>query len=445
MTRMRFDLRRRLLLSVIGAVALVLVALIVGFNVVLSTRLSHDANNELFARASAELASLHVARGQLAAPELPDAAALDARTWVFAGRRLLEHPRSDRITERAAELLNGGPRRTQEVPATHIRLYSVPVVENGKRLGTVVAEVSLKPYENTEQTALVASLVLGLVVLIVVAIASRLAIAGALRPVADMTAQAAEWSHANADLRFEMGPSRDDLTQLATTLDGLLDRVATSLRHEQRFSAELSHELRTPLANVIAEAQFALRHASSVGEYRAGYEKVLASAHQMSRTLDTLLAAARAEVQQRQATGDAAAAAHAAAQGCSGLASTREVTIEVVDPAAPIRLGVEADVAERILAPLVENGARHGDRSVTITIERQDRAVVFLVADDGHGVNQSDRERIFEPGWQGDSDNGNGAGLGLPLARRLARAVGGDVNVDASGVGALFRVTLPGA
>jgi signal transduction histidine kinase len=309
-------------------------------------------------------------------------------------------------------------------------------------LGAVVAEVSLRPYDSTANTALIASLVLGLAVLVVVAIASRLLISAALRPVARMTTQAAEWSDTDAELRFDMGPPKDELTQLAATLDGLLDRVATSLRHEQRFSAELSHELRTPLASVIAETQLGLRHAGSIGQYRSGYEKVLASAQQMTRTLDTLVAAARAEVQAR-GTGDAAAAAHAAAQGSASLAAERDVAITVVDPDAPVHLGVEADVAERVLSPLVENGARHGESSVTITIERGERSVRFFVEDDGRGVSEDARDRIFEPGWRGESANGDGAGLGLPLARRLARAVGGDVTLEASAAGARFSARLP--
>ena len=64
----------------------------------------------------------------------------------------------------------------------------------------------------------------------------------------------------------------------------------------RRFSAEVSHELRTPLASVIAEAQLALRHPRSREKHRAGYERVLASAQQMTRTLDTLVAATRVEL-----------------------------------------------------------------------------------------------------------------------------------------------------
>jgi signal transduction histidine kinase len=465
----RLGLRRKLQLSVIGAVALVLAVLIAVFNVVLRERLSDDANTALLARASGELASLHVSGSRISTPELPDAAALDAQTWVFAGGQMLEQPRTDAVTQHAAERLSRGPRQTLDVPASHTRLYAVPVVESTRRLGTVVAAVSLRPYESTEQTALVASVVLGVVVLALLALAARWLISGALRPVAQMTAQAAAWSETTGRGRFDLGPPHDELTQLAATLDALLDRVATSLRHEQRFSAELSHELRTPLTNVIAEAQYGLRHSSSAEDYRAGYERVLASAQQMRRTLDTLVAAARAQPDGPHGTGDAAAVARAAAQGCAALASESGVSVTVTVPAIPIRVGVDQDIAERVLAPLVENGCKYGDGLVTIAIERHDGSVVFTVDDDGPGVPDGEREAIFEPGRRGSgrrsspegaprdggaglgpADGGaglgprdGGAGLGLALSRRLARAAGGDVRAESGGTGGRFTARLP--
>jgi signal transduction histidine kinase len=263
-----------------------------------------------------------------------------------------------------------------------------------------------------------------------------------------MTAQAERWSVIDVGRRFHLGPPRDELTQLAATLDGLLDRVAASLRHEQRFSAELSHELRTPLANVIAEAQFGLRHARTASEYRAGYEQMLASAQQMRRTLDTLVAAARIESQPVRGTGDAATAAQAAAGGCMAVAAERGVEIEVCPPATPLRVGVDTDVAERVLAPLIENGCRYGEHAVAVTIERGNGGVIFTVVDDGPGLAAHERETIFEPGRRGAAKpdgHADGAGLGLALARRLARAAGGDVATEPSDTGARFIVQLPAA
>jgi two-component system, OmpR family, sensor kinase len=444
--RRRLGLQRRLQLSVVLAVAIALAALITAFNFVLGDRLSQEANNALSARANGELASLRVQAGRLIAPEVPDAGALDAQTWVFAAGRVLEQPPSDPASARAVELLRGGPRRTRDVAATHTRLFAVPVIVGGGRLGTVVAAVSMRPYESTAQTALIASVALGAAVLLVVAGAAGWLIRGALRPVAQMTAQAEEWSEADTGRRFGLGPPRDELTHLAATLDQLLDRVAASLRHEQRFSAELSHELRSPLTSVIAEAQLALRHERSIAEHRHGYERLLESAQQMRRTIDTLVTAARVEAQGTRGAGDAAGAARAAAHGYERVAAAHGVAITVTDPPTPIRVGVDPDVAERVLAPLIENACRYGRRHVTVSITRRDGAVVFEVVDDGEGVVDADRDRIFEPGRpENGHRRSDGAGLGLPLARRLARAAGGDVRSESGGPGGRFVARLPAA
>ena len=88
-----------------------------------------------------------------------------------------------------------------------------------------------------------------------------------------MTEQAEAWSEHDLDRRFGLGEPHDELTRLASTLDRLLDRIAASLRHERRFSAELSHELRTPLAKVTAEAELALRRPREPGGVPRGAER----------------------------------------------------------------------------------------------------------------------------------------------------------------------------
>jgi signal transduction histidine kinase len=442
----RLALRRRLLLSVIGALAVALVVLIGAFNVVLRQQLRHEAGSALAARAAAELASLRLVGGSIVVSEAPDAGAPDTQAWVFGNSgRVLEQPPADPAVGGAAERLASVGHGAVDPPGTHTRLYAVPVIADRRPLGTVVTAISLTPYDNTARTALIASVVLGAVLLAAVAFAARLVISAALRPVSNMTAQAAAWSQIDSGRRFGLGPPRDELTSLAATLDGLLDRVASSLRHEQRFSAELSHELRSPLASVIAEAQLALRHSSADDAHRAGYQRILSGAQQMRRTLDTLLAAARMEHRPARASGDAAQAAQAAARGCRALADRRGITITVQDPDYPLRVGVETEVAERVLAPLIENACRYGDSAVRVGFEQRGGAVLFTVQDDGPGVADQDRERVFEPGWRNGHDrhDGQGAGLGLPLARRLARAAGGDVYADAGGPGGRFAARLP--
>jgi signal transduction histidine kinase len=441
----RPGLRGRLVAVVVGATAVLLAALTVGFNVVLRSRLDHDANSLLRQTASAHLLTLSTVDGRLRVGEAPDAAAPDARVWVYALTRAIERSTGDTAVQRAADSLAGSHRRFLEVGASDARLYAVPVVKRGRGLGTLVAAVSLAPYERSARTALVASLVFALAVLAAVAVAARWAVSAALRPVARMTAEAAERSERDLDHRFALGEPHDELTRLAATFDRFLDRLAASLRREQRLTAEISHELRTPLAKIVAEAELALRRQRGTEEYHRALEAIRRSAGEMGRMLETLLSAARAEA--GGGAGDAVEAARRAAAAYADAAGARGVEIEVEPAAGAVLAGAAPDVLERILAPLVDNGCRHARHRVGVSVGRRDGLVRVSVADDGPGLSVSAREHAFEPGYTEPGSNGahGGAGLGLPLARRLARAVGGDVEVVTGGEGATFEVRLPAA
>jgi signal transduction histidine kinase len=443
-------LRTRLVLAVLAVVTIAFAGLIGGFNVVLDHRLSNDANAVLNARAGAVLSSLTARNGRLGIREAPDEGALETDVWVFAGSRQLEGPRSRPAIRNAAAALAGGPRKRVEVPGQDVRLYAVPVVSHGRRLGTVVAGVSLVPYEHTQHVALVASLILLGALLVLVALAARWMVALALRPVGRMTAQAADWSEHDLDRRFALGEPHDELTTLAATLDNLLGRVAASLRREQRFSSEMSHELRTPLARVRAEAELALRHERSPSSYREALLHVLAGADEMERIIDTLLALAREESEQaagRRSTADALEAASRAAESCARLADARGIEVLVPGPELPVRVACDSDLVERILAPVIENACRYGQRRVTVATAARDGMVTYTISDDGPGVTSAESGEIFEPGVRGSAGRsngaGDGAGLGLALARRLARAARGDVDVEPDGHGGRFIVVLP--
>jgi len=408
--------------------------------------LDSDARDLVRARAVAQIDSIRTEGGRLSVGAAPDDRSADAYLWIFAGARTLEQPRAAAAIDRAAHELARGKGGYLDLPASDIRLYATPVVVRGQHVGTVVAGVSLAPYEQTRKLALLASLVLGGLILLVVLVAARWLVGASLGPVVRMTRQAAEWSEHDLDHRFALGAPDDELTELAATLDGLLDRLAASLRHERRFSAELSHELRTPLARVLAESELALHRDRSPQEYRDALELIQRNAGQLSRTVDALVAAARYEAGGERGTSDAWAVAEGAVSACSGLATERQLQLEVSEPRRPMRVGVDADLAERILQPILENACRYGATRVRVGIGRENSTVVYTVEDDGPGVADGERDRIFEPGVRGVAQrpsNDEGAGLGLSLARRLARSVDGDVVTDATATGGRFLIRLP--
>ena len=194
----------------------------------------------------------------------------------------------------------------------------------------------------------------------------------------------------------------------------------------------MAHELRTPVAGLRARAELALgaRGAGAEAERAEALRAVVADAARLDREIDALMAVARRELDPSAGSVDLGALA-------------REVDdVEVVAAAGLPAAEGEPEIVRRALAPLVENARRHARAQVSLEVSAAGGFVRLAVRDDGPGLDPALGERAFEPGARGAGTAGNGAGLGLALARRLARSCGGDV-VAGPGPGGCFVLQLP--
>jgi signal transduction histidine kinase len=443
-------IRQRLIVAVVVISGLMLVLIVLGFNVALRSSLRSDANSLLDARAQAALETVTVGQGKVSVGEAPDDGAPDSLVWVFSGDKAIESPQVGPGLDALAGSLAQGSGGMLEDPATDVRLNGLPVRSNGRQVGMVVSGISLEPYETTASRAAIASVALALAMLVLIALATRVALDRALRPVARMTAEASDWSEHDLDRRFNEGEPKDELTRLASTFDSMLDRMAAMLRHERNFSAEVSHELRTPLAAIAAEAELALSRDRASDEYREALARIVGKSSELGRILETLLEVARTE----------------AGTGGTESCDLRPVVlslvtsesdradafgVEVIPPRekSELRAQLAPETLARILSPLLDNALAFARSEVTFEFGRNGRAVSVGVLDDGPGVAPGEVEAIFEPGSSGSAPRNPAAptatGLGLALSRRLARAAGGEVEFRSGDSGHGFFVTLPTA
>jgi signal transduction histidine kinase len=426
--------RGRLLSAALLTLGVGLGSLLVIGNVLLAQRTRSEVSSVMRANADSQISALIVTPTSVRVRETANDDVLDRRSWVFDGDRIVERPRgADPRIDRIATRLGRLRRVVEEGGPDDVRLRAEPVHAPGVAdpVGAVVVAYSTESVEALRNAVLIGSATLAALVLAAGALAIRSALTGALRPVAQMTADAREWGAHDLDRRFDLGPPRDELTSLAATLDGLLARIAASRRHEQRFAAEMAHELRTPLTalQLRAEVALAAEGPGAQDERRDALEAVVRDAGRLGAAIDALLAVARHEMDPSRGSIDVTA-----------LANELE-GVEVSAPADLPRAEGDPDVVRRALMPLVENAHRYARRSVRIELDADATAVRMTVRDDGPGVDPALGERIFEPGVRG-ADDDNGAGLGLPLARRLARSCGGDVRLG-SGPGGNFVLELP--
>jgi two-component system sensor histidine kinase KdpD len=115
------------------------------------------------------------------------------------------------------------------------------------------------------------------------------------------------------------------------------------------------------------------------------------------------------------------------------------VRVRVPSPAPIVR--ADTVLTERILVNLLHNAARHGGPPIEMDVESAGRTIRLTVTDGGPGVDPGVVDELFEPFVRGR--DGAGAGLGLALARGLAEAQGGEVNLARSGPGTSFELLLP--
>ncbi|MFE3649752.1 histidine kinase dimerization/phospho-acceptor domain-containing protein [Streptomyces sp. NPDC059152] len=170
-----------------------------------------------------------------------------------------------------------------------------------------------------------------------------------------MSAQATRWSEAGAAERFGAAGRPAELASFATSLDGLLDRLAAVLRHEQQQAAELSHELRTPLARITAETEWLTSRPRSAAERAASHEAIASAAATMRQICASLLS----EVRTRGAGVPGRCHFPDFAHRLAGrIAADHPGAPAVTVAGDAAAVGVPAAVVERTLMPLLDNARR---------------------------------------------------------------------------------------
>lgn len=252
------------------------------------------------------------------------------------------------------------------------------------------------------------------------------------------------------DLEARVGQRAGDAetAQLARDIDDMIGRIAALLGAQREFIAYAAHELRSPITTLYGELSHALRRPRDADGYRQAIAEALESSRALKQLAEDLLTLARIDAEADEARERAALGAlvDAAVRPLAAEARARNVRIEIVGDGGEVACR-SADVA-RLVRNLVENAVRHAPAStaVTVGVSATGEAAIITVADEGAGVPEEERERIFEPFYRGARarrDQPPGAGLGLAIAREIARAHGGDVTLAAAARGAQFVVRLP--
>jgi two-component system OmpR family sensor kinase len=304
-------------------------------------------------------------------------------------------------------------------------------------------------------------LVAGAVTLLLAAAALTFAVRRALSPLDSMTSVARRITNGDRGRRLLPTKPNTDLGRTASAVDEMLDALEDAERREaaaartarlaeedmRRFLADAAHELRTPVAGISALAQSLQRDAEHRPDRVARWSELLVGeSSRASRLVGDMLDSVRAE-----STSDLDATD-------IDLVDITRRTVERaallmpdirfdVDATQPVPVRVDVGRIEQILSNVLDNAGRFTPSGGTIRVAvGRDTHAFITVDDEGPGVAEADRERIFERLVRLNSARdraSGGVGLGLSIARTLARAHGGELVCLAGPSGARFRLTLP--
>jgi len=281
---------------------------------------------------------------------------------------------------------------------------------------------------------------------------ARQAVNETLQPLERVTSETRAIGPSELGTRLTSPTGQAEVTDLAESINRMLERVDRAHRALQSFTADASHELRTPLTHLRAQVQWASAEGRTEAETR---EALVAMERELDRTtklVEELLLIARGE--NRQLT-----LAHAAFDLDAVVAEVREITEAMAlekrldvraEPAVSVQAVGDADRTRHILLNLASNAVRYTPTgSITFAVVRNGAEVGVSVRDTGPGIAPEHVERIFDRFFRIDQSRSRelgGTGLGLAIARLFAELQGGHIEVQSTpGRGSTFTLWLPSA
>lgn len=289
-------------------------------------------------------------------------------------------------------------------------------------------------------------LLIGLPLLLLVVGAVTWKVVGrALAPVEAIRTEVESISGTELHRRVPESRSGDEIGRLATTMNQMLVRLDDAQSKQRRFVSDASHELRSPVATIRQHAEVALAHPAGASAEELA-RIVLAENIRLQRLVEDLLLLARMDEYTQDAKKEAVDLDDVVFLEVDRIRSMTDKSIDAKSVSAG-RVTGDGKRLSRLVANVLDNAVRHSRSAVRVSLKEEGDEVVFAVEDDGTGVPESERERVFERFIRlqeaRDRDSG-GSGLGLAIVAEVAFAHGGTARVFESPTGgARVEIRLP--
>ena len=259
---------------------------------------------------------------------------------------------------------------------------------------------------------------------IVAAIGAYIISKKTVEPVEKITASAHDIS-TGSDLskRLETNKAPREISNLAETFNGMLERLHTSFESEKRFTSDASHELRTPLAVIKAECEYALSENADEEERKQALESIEEQTDKMTALVSSLLSVTRAEQGSGRFTLEEANLSELVEEICGKFRTTKNIklTTEIDND---IIISLNNTLITQLLENLLSNADKYGRENgfIKVKLYSEKDKTVLSVRDNGIGISEEDLPKIWNRFYRADASRSEteGFGLGLALVKKIA-------------------------
>ena len=264
-----------------------------------------------------------------------------------------------------------------------------------------------------------------------------------------VTRTAQKISGGSLEERVPVKPRGDEIDQLATTFNQMLDRIQTLLTEIKEMSDNIAHDLRSPIARMRGLAEVTLTTSKSLSEYESMAASTVEECDRLLDMINTMLFISKTEAgleRPSRADVDIGALIRSACELFEPTAEDKHITLNCQAPEKTFLLG-DSRMLQRMLSNILDNAVKYTPPGgeVKVSVSEANRDIVITIHDTGIGISGADLTRIFERFYRGEQSRSEpGTGLGLSLARAIARAHGGNITVTSElNQGSTFTITLP--
>jgi signal transduction histidine kinase len=323
-----------------------------------------------------------------------------------------------------------------------LRLTTETVTYDGHTYRIIVG-TSYRDIHGTVELAATLAAIGSPFVVAIACLATYLVIGRSLRSVESIRERVASISGSKLSGRVPVPEANDEIAALAQTMNEMLARLEAAHRAQQRFVSDASHELRSPLSTITAALEVGAIHPELL-DADLVQTTLIPESERMRRLIEDLLLLARADehgISLNRVDVDLEALVEDEVRRAQ-TATTKSVVMSL----EPIRIQADPAQLGRAIRNVIDNAMKYASSTVTINLVGRQGHARLTIADDGPGVPEADRPRVFDRFYRVGDDRGRGSGgsgLGLAITAEIIAAHRGSIRMEGGAGGAVVHIELP--